>query len=158
VNVKKRVLVICALLALGTVGLVTPQLVSASPPNCEPPATTIETQPPEAPALFAPAGADVCGSAPAAINEPDGVFLCYSKFQVEPGVWSPAQAKELLGQGYYYPVAVKGNVPGGTNLGDYHLVCNAPAATPPGLVVNENGMVLPAALAGDTLGYYPLGA
>lgn len=153
---KKRVLVICVLLAVGAVGLVTPQLVSAGAPNCGGKVVQTVTFP-EAPALLAPAAATGCGAVPV-INEPDAVFLCYSKFQTEPGVWSPEQAKELLRQGYYYPVAVKGNVPGGTNLGGYHLVCNAPAATPPGLLVNENGLVVPAELAGDTLGYYPLGA
>ena len=151
----KRVLVVSALLAFGAIGLVSPQLVSAGPPNCSP-TKTVEEQPPPDLGVKAPTAASGCGVVPI-VDEPDNVFLCYSKFQVIPGVWPPAQAKELLAQGYYYPVAVKGNEPGGTNLGEYHLVCNAAAATP-GQVVNENGMVLPAALAGDTLGYYPLGA
>ena len=158
----KRLLVLAALLAVGAIGLISPQLVSAGAPNCGTSKTVIELPPPEqpatAPSLKAPtavAGGG-CGS-PQIVDEPDNVFLCYSKFQVVPGVWSPEQARALLADGYYYPVAVKGNEPGATNLGDYHLVCNAPAATP-GQVVNENGIVLPAALAGDTLGYYPLGA
>ena len=158
----KRVLVLSAVLALGAFGLVSPQLVSAGAPNCGPGKTIIEVPPPppEQPSqsLQAPTAAPggACSSPPV-VNEPDNVFLCYSKFQVVPGVWGPEQARELLAQGYYYPVAVKGNDPGGTNLGDYHLVCNAPAATG-GQVVNENGLVGPADAAGDTLGYYPLGA
>jgi hypothetical protein len=154
----KRVLVVSALLALGAIGLLSPQVVSAGAPNCKT-TTSQEVPPPDlsvTPSASTATGAG-CGGIEI-VDEPDNVFLCYSKFQVEPGVWSPEQAKELLAQGYYYPVAVKGNVAGGTNLGDYHLVCNAPAAQPPDKVVNENGEVVPKELAGDTLGYYPLGA
>ena len=159
----KRVLVLGALLAVGAVGLVTPQVISAGPPNC--PAShgnttiIITEQTPEAPNLKAPSaatGATGCGAIPI-VDEPDAVFLCYSKFQVEPGVWPPEEAVRLLAEGYYYPTAVKGNVPGGTNLGDYHLVCNAPIATS-GDVVNENGLVFPPTETGGALGYYPLGA
>jgi hypothetical protein len=82
----------------------------------------------------------------------DGVFLCYSKFQTEPGVWPQDQAMDLLAEGYWPPVAVAGNVEGGPNVGAYHLVCNATGA-PTGKVVNENGEVLDGS---PTDGYYAL--
>ncbi len=88
------------------------------------------------------------------VNPPDGVFLCYSKSQTEPGVWMQDQAAELLAAGYYYPQAVAGNVDGGTNLGSFHLVCNA-TGTPTGMFVNENGEVVSAEYAAVNLGYYP---
>ncbi len=158
----KRVFVLSAMLAVGVIGLVTPQVISAGSPNCPNNSgntTTNEGRPQSAPSLRAPtavASATGCGAIPI-VNEPDAVFLCYSKFQVDPGVWAPEVAETLLTAGYYLPTAVKGNVAGGTNLGDYHLVCNAPIATG-GEVVNENGIVFPGPVAGDTLGYYPLGA
>ena len=158
----KRVFVLSALLAVGVIGLVTPQVISAGPPNCPGNGgnrTTTESQPGDAPSGRAPTavtGATGCGAIPI-VDEPDAVFLCYSKFQVDPGVWASEIAETLLAAGYYLPTAVRGNVPGGTNLGDYHLVCNAPIAAT-GEVVNENGIVFPGAVAGATLGYYPLGA
>jgi len=157
----KRFFVLAALLAVGAIGLVTPQMISAGSPNCPSNGgtTTINEDQPSAPSLQAPtavAGGGGCGSIPIH-DEPDAVFLSYSKFQVDPGVWAPDIAAALLAGGYYLPTAVKGNVPGGTNIGDYHLVCNAPAAST-GEVVNENGEVFPGSVAGDTLGYYPLGA
>ena len=156
----KRVFVLFALLGVGAIGLVTPQIISASPPNCKGiPAERTTTEQGEALRVRVPAAAAAatgCGVVPV-VDEPDAVFLCYSKFQVDPGVWAPDIARKLLAAGYYLPTAVKGNVAGGTNIGGYHLVCNAPAATT-GEVVNENGMVFPGAFAGDTLGYYPLGA
>lgn len=63
------------------------------------------------------------GSA-AAPPPPDSAFLCYSAFQDNPGVWSMPVATQLLGQGYWSPYAVPGNVAGGTNIGGYHLTCN----------------------------------
>jgi hypothetical protein len=66
------------------------------------------------------------GGPPAvAPNPPNNIFLCYSTDQVTPSVWPIGQAAALLaGGGYWQPYAVKGNVAGGTNVGDYHLVCN----------------------------------
>src|SRR5438045_318729 len=55
----------------------------------------------------------------------NGVFLCYSKSQTVPGVWGQGQAAQLLAEGYFLPAALRGNVDGGTNLGDFHLQCNA---------------------------------
>jgi hypothetical protein len=56
------------------------------------------------------------------------VFLCYSKFNDEPGVWPIEQAQALIDDGYWSPRALDGTVAGGTNVGGYHLVCNAPAS------------------------------
>lgn len=53
------------------------------------------------------------------------VFLCYSKWQVQPGVWPYHIAADLVAnEGYWLPYAVEGNVAFGTNIGGYHLVCN----------------------------------
>jgi hypothetical protein len=123
--------------------------------------TVTEEQPPGAPVgaatapaapLASPAATRCQGPPPAG---PDGVFLCYSKFQMLPGVWPEDQAASLLAQGYWYPNAVKGNVEGGPNLGEYHLVCNA-TGTPTGMFVNENGEVVSKEYAAGNLGYYPL--
>ena len=75
--------------------------------------TPVTTEPEQEPtALVLPAGEN-------------SFFLCYSVFQVDPGVWPAHIAGQLLaGGGYWQPYAVKGNVPYGTNVGDYHLVCN----------------------------------
>ncbi len=51
----------------------------------------------------------------------DNIFLCYSKFQVDPGVWRMSIAKSLLKEGdYWLPYAVAGNPLGShTILGNY---------------------------------------
>ncbi|MGH2933523.1 MAG: hypothetical protein ACRDL2_03285 [Gaiellaceae bacterium] len=67
------------------------------------------------------------------------VFLCYSKFQVDPGAWPASQAEELINEGYWSPSAMSGNLAGGTNIGDLHLVCNPPAATSQGPFVGSDG-------------------
>lgn len=56
------------------------------------------------------------------------VFLCYSAFQTNPGVWPTSQAPALMKAGYWSPYAVKGNAEGGTNLGGYNLACNLATA------------------------------
>jgi hypothetical protein len=54
----------------------------------------------------------------------EGIFLCYSKFQTEPGVWNYSMAQQLLaGGGYWKPYAVLGT-DSTTRLGAYSLVCN----------------------------------
>jgi hypothetical protein len=82
------------------------------------------------------------------------VFLCYSKFQVDPGAWSASQAKELVNEGYWSPSAMSGNVAGGTNIGDLHLVCNPPAATSQSSFVGSDGKAVSVADPGLP-GYYP---
>jgi hypothetical protein len=60
----------------------------------------------------------------------DGIFLCYSKFQVDPGVWGYSQAQQLLaGGGYWKPYAVIGT-DSSTRVGPYSLVCNPGGVAP----------------------------
>jgi hypothetical protein len=152
----KRALLLMAMLALGAIGLTLAQVGSAAAPDdCGATKTngtvTFEDLIIQA-APDAPAG---CRKKPEPlVNTPDGIFLCYSTSQVEPGVWMQDQAAELLAAGYYYPKALPGNVDGGTNLGSFHLVCNA-SGTPTGMFVNENGEVIPPEHAQGNLGYYP---
>jgi len=85
----------------------------------------------------------------------DGIYLCYSKFQTTPGVWPASEAAALVGQGYWEPTAVDGNVDGGVNVGSYHLECNV---TPKGDgYVGDGGQWYGpayAATAAQQLGYY----
>lgn len=60
-----------------------------------------------------------------ALNFGNHEFLCYSKYQVQPGVWDAKTATALMAEGYWLPTAVDGNVDGGTNVGSYNLQCNA---------------------------------
>jgi hypothetical protein len=93
--------------------------------------------------------------APAFAPPPVNIFLCYSVFQTEPGVWPKPQALALLAQGYWLAYAVPGNVPGGTNIGGFHLVCNLAAGQAVGdSFVGGDGTVLGPAYAGDA-GLYP---
>jgi len=103
--------------------------------------------------------ASVPGTPPAPRGE-DGIFLCYSAFQVDPGVWPLSQAKTLLTQGYWLPFALAGNVVGGTNLGSHHLVCNVAAGQAAGLHFVDDGGYVTGVASHDALvgilGYYPL--
>lgn len=84
------------------------------------------------------------------------VFLCYSKFQVDPGVWPVSQAQALLQSGYWEPSALSGTTAGGTNLGAFHLVCNPPASMKPsGSSIGGDGTANDGANVGDDPGYYP---
>jgi hypothetical protein len=166
----KRVLLLIALVALGALGLILAQVGSAEEGGCDDTVTTVATVTTVTTVftetfdqvsllqLQAPAGLtpNSCKTPlpPPYVNPPDGIFLCYSTSQVEPGVWLQDQAAELLAAGYYYPKALPGNVDGGTNLGSFHLVCNA-SGTPTGMFVNENGEVIPPEHAQGNLGYYP---
>jgi hypothetical protein len=151
-TMMKRAVQLGALLALGAIGLVLAQVGSAGPRNCDV-VTQTETIGDASLGSQALPGCDE-NVAPPVVNLPDGIFLCYSKSQTEPGVWMQDQAAELLAAGYYYPKALSGNVDGGTNLGSFHLVCNA-GGTSTGMFVNANGEVVSAEYAGDSLGYYP---
>jgi hypothetical protein len=73
-------------------------------------------------ATLSGSGAGPAKAAP--IPEVNELFLCYSKFQTDPGVWDTDTAAKLLVAGYWIPYGLAGNVDGGTNVGDYHLVCN----------------------------------
>lgn len=90
-------------------------------------------------------------------------FLCYSRFQVDPGVW-PLQktsytihhtASDLVGMGYWSPYAER-STPTATELpGGYYLICNLPAgmrpvvgtlpkhATPRAELVTRKGALVP---------------
>jgi hypothetical protein len=69
--------------------------------------------------------AGACGAAATSPAPPEvNVFLCYSAFQGDPGVWPVGEAAALLKSGYWSPYAVPNTVAGGTNIGGYHLVCN----------------------------------
>jgi len=84
------------------------------------------------------------------------IYLCYSAYETVPGVWSADQAVDLAKQGYWEPTAVDGNVPGGTNVGKYHLECNVP---PKGDgYVGDNGTWYGpdiGSIAQQELGFYP---
>ena len=157
---KKYKLLIAIVSAMGLAlgGFSVVQTSKANPP-CSGGGGTTEvttTTPPEQPASAPSIAAGATACQVPIDDAPDGVFLCYSKFQVIPGVWPQDQAAQLLAAGYWYPNAVPGNVPGGPNLGMYHLVCNAPG-TPTGKVVNENGEVFPDSYPKPgSIGYYPL--
>jgi hypothetical protein len=71
---------------------------------------------------------------------PGGIFLCYSQYQVDPGVWSSSQAQELLAGGYWKPVAVAG-LQSSTRYGAFSLVCNPgkEAASAPVAAVDGSG-------------------
>jgi hypothetical protein len=85
----------------------------------------------------------------------DGIFLCYSTFQTDPGVWPKSEAEVLLKQGYWLPYAVPDNVTGGTNLGGFHLACNLAASQSVGdSFVGLDGTVFGPAYTGVE-GLYP---
>jgi hypothetical protein len=93
---------------------------------------------------------DACPVAPE-----NHVFLCYSRFEVDPGVWPVSQAQALLESGYWEPSAVSGTVGGGTNIGSFHLVCNPPTSSvSDGLYIGGDGSMIPGADAGAA-GFYP---
>jgi hypothetical protein len=85
----------------------------------------------------------------------NGIFLCYSAFQTQPGVWGESQAKELYAEGYWFPYAIAGNVVGGTNIGRFNLVCNPAFAQSVGdSFVGGDGTVLGHSYA-RVFGLYP---
>jgi hypothetical protein len=90
------------------------------------------------------------------VPEEANVFLCYSTFQTDPGVWGVKTAAKLLAEGYWQPWAIAGNVPGGTNVGGYHLVCSLAAGqAATGAFTDGAGGYEPPAYAG-MLGIYPI--
>jgi hypothetical protein len=55
-------------------------------------------------------------------------YLCWNREMVNPVAYIDKTADQMWKTGNYLePQAILGNVAGGTNLGAYHLVCNAPA-------------------------------
>lgn len=100
---------------------------------------------------LAPAGAGV-----AQVNN---VFLCYSKFEQDGGaVFNVDQQDALLKNGFWTPDAVAGNVPGGDNIGAYHLVCNLPSGlAQTDQLLDDGGNVIPVSAVGaSTDGLYAI--
>jgi hypothetical protein len=98
------------------------------------------------------------GKKTAMIPEVEHIFLCYSKFQTDPGVWGSGTAALLLKTGYWLPYALPGNLDGATNLGSYHLACNLTGTqTPTGGFVDDGGGTWSADYAAMT-GLYPQAA
>lgn len=88
----------------------------------------------------------------------EGIFLCYSKFQVDPGVWSYSEAQALLaGGGYWKPYAVLGGA-SSTHLGWYSLMCNPGKVTAsvPTAAVEGGGDILAVPGMTELLNVYPL--
>lgn len=81
--------------------------------------------------------ADACtivtvAAAPAAPAVPSdelvSSYLCWNRDMVNPVAYIDKVADTMWKTGKYFePQAILGNVEGGTNIGAYHLVCNAPA-------------------------------
>jgi hypothetical protein len=98
------------------------------------------------------------GLCPATNNH---VFLCYSKFNDDPGVWPAEQAQSLIDEGYWSPTAMDGTIEGGTNIGGFHLTCNPPAldgklaATPSSQVYVGGAGEIVETDANGVPGYYP---
>jgi hypothetical protein len=76
-------------------------------------------------------------------------FLCYSKWQIDPGVWTfkttprGNSARALFATGYWSPYAEK-SIPTDTRLpGGWYLLCNLgqPAVGPTGLQVESGNFV-----------------
>jgi hypothetical protein len=87
-----------------------------------------------------PADQGSAGAVSPVAETPGGIFLCYSKDQVDPGVWLSGQAQELLAGGYWKPVAVAG-LQSSTRYGAFSLVCNPgkEAASAPVASVDGSG-------------------
>lgn len=70
-------------------------------------------------------------------------YLCWNHEMVDPVAYFDSVADQMWTTGNYFePQAILGNVAGGTNIGAYHLVCNAPATmTPTGYGLGGSGEV-----------------
>jgi hypothetical protein len=90
------------------------------------------------------------------IRNPDGVFLCYSKFQADPGIWRGPEATTLSAGGYWRPYAIPGTR-SSTRLGAFALVCNLPpnAILSDRESVDDGGSIITGA-SGALLGLYPV--
>lgn len=61
-------------------------------------------------------------------DEASSTYLCWNREMVNPVAYIDKTADAMWKTGRYFePQAILGNVEGGTNIGAYHLVCNAPA-------------------------------
>jgi hypothetical protein len=76
-------------------------------------------------AFVAPATKAVTGDGPSS-------YLCWNHVMVNPVAYADTVADEMWTTGKYYePQAIFGTVVDGTNVGAYHLVCNAPSTMQP---------------------------
>ena len=89
------------------------------------------------------------------VSNSPGIFLCYSKWQVDPGVWPLTQARALYEAGYWRPYAVHAPLTS-TRLAGFTLVCNLPAGmTVVGnQTIDAGGATFDHASFVDSLGYY----
>ena len=113
--------------------------------------------------------AAICLGASTAAARSSVAFLCYSKFQVDPGVWSlngstskhHITAGALMALGYWSPFAEK-TVPTHTQIANgYYLNCNLPQTLAPvqGMIVTQKGVAKPTnAWFASHPGYYPAAA
>src|SRR6516225_3424123 len=97
-------------------------------------------------AVLALAGV-VLAVVPAANAHTSGNYLCYSKFQTDPGYWPVAKhmprvnddAADLMAAGYWSPYA-ETSIPTGTQAGSYYLLCNLPSSMKlTGQIVGQGG-------------------
>jgi hypothetical protein len=99
---------------------------------------------------------------------PGNSYLCYSKFQTDPGVWSDAPANsggnlssfQLVALGYWKPFATK-TTPTNTQLpGGWFLHCNPPSATiqsgAPLTIIGGAGETVTDPTLASQPGYYPM--
>jgi hypothetical protein len=74
-------------------------------------------------------------------------FLCYSKYQVNPGVWPLTSTKphhsaaDLMAAGYWSPYAETATPTATRITGGYYLICNLPSTLSPvpGVIVTQKG-------------------
>jgi hypothetical protein len=109
----------------------------------------------------------VMGVAPAANAHTSGNYLCYSKFETDPGLWPIAKemprvnddAADVLAAGYWSPYA-ETSIPTGTMAGSYYLLCNLPSSMKAtGQIVGQGGEAeTPAPWMSTTPGFYPVAA
>jgi hypothetical protein len=70
------------------------------------------------------------GEVPAVVEPPTlaSSYLCWNRQMTDPIAYLDSVADQMWATGgYFEPQAILGNVVGGTNVGAYHLVCNAPS-------------------------------
>jgi hypothetical protein len=113
----------------------------------------------------------VSAASAAAAGPPNNSYLCYSKFQIDPGVWSDSptgfkgglggnvSSSALLKLGYWQPFAQK-STPTATKLpGGWYLHCNPPGATvasTPSAIIGGAGETVGNKSLAALPGYYPM--
>jgi hypothetical protein len=99
-----------------------------------------------------------------AAGQTSASYLCYSKFQVDPGSWAETSTNgnstvaSLMARGYWAPYA-ETSVPTATKItGGYYLICNLPASLKPvaGTWISQKGEKTTVSSFATQPGYYPL--